>query len=180
MEKSFLHWTITGEKSVGSVIKYCHSCGKKVVFKDSMVRRENANGNNIYRFAIYKCEKGHTWNKTLKEFKSFKNMKENLLTDEKKYDMDKIFFSIPSKEIEMEPSSKLSYAKHQKECDYIEIHVNIIEGRIRLDRLIASKFSDINRPKAKEMIKTGAISVDNTQVKGNYEIKHSCILTLNT
>ncbi|MCM1989738.1 DUF1062 domain-containing protein [Oceanirhabdus seepicola] len=180
MEKLSLHWNIIGKKSDESVIRYCHSCGKKVEFKDSKVRRENANGNNIYRFAIYKCDKGHTWNKTLKKFKSFKNMKENLLDDGEKYDMDKLFSLIPSKDVDSEPSYELSYNIHQKECDYIEIHVNIIEGRIRLDKLIASKFSNISRTKAKEMIKTGAILVDNTQVKGNFEINHSCILTLNT
>lgn len=180
MEKLSLHWNIKCEKSTESILRYCHSCGKKVEFKDSKVRRENSNGNNVYRFAIYKCEKGHTWNKTLKKFKSFKSMKENLLADEKKYDMDKIFSSIPSKAIESKSSSELSYAIYQNDFHCIEIQLSITEGRIRLDKLIASKFSDISRTKAKEMIKNGAILVDNAPVKGNSEIKHSCVLTLYT
>ena len=180
MENLSLHWNITGKKSDESVIRFCHSCGKKVKFMDSKVRRENANGNNVYRFAIYKCEKGHTWNKTLKKFKSFKNMKENLLDAGKKYDMNNIFSSLPSKDIQIQPSSELCYSIHQKTSNCIKIHVNIVEGSIRLDKLIASKFSDISRTKAKEMIKIGALLVDNAHVKGNLEIKKSCILTLYT
>ena len=50
--------------------RYCHNCGKKVIFRDCLIRRENANGKNISRYAIYKCPQDHTWNKKLADFKS--------------------------------------------------------------------------------------------------------------
>lgn len=48
-----------------SFVWNCSNCKSKVVFKNSNVKRHNANGKNIYKFAIYKCDKGHTWHKML-------------------------------------------------------------------------------------------------------------------
>ncbi|MDX8361573.1 hypothetical protein [Cytobacillus sp. IB215316] len=50
--------------------RYCSNCGRVVLFYDTLIRRHNANGKNIYRYAIYKCEKNHTWKKSLKLIKA--------------------------------------------------------------------------------------------------------------
>ena len=51
--------------------RYCKNCRRTTLFTDTNIRRHNANGKNIYRFAIYKCPKNHTWNQKLHIYKSF-------------------------------------------------------------------------------------------------------------
>lgn len=47
------------------ITRYCSRCKGKVQFVDSGKLRQNANGKTIFTYAIYKCAKGHTWNKKL-------------------------------------------------------------------------------------------------------------------
>ena len=67
MNQLSLNWELYEER-IDSVERYCSGCGNKVAFYDSMVRRHNANGKKIFQYAIYKCEKGHTWNKVLNKY----------------------------------------------------------------------------------------------------------------
>ncbi len=46
-------------------LRYCSRCKTKVQFTDSGKIRQNANGKNIFVYAIYKCGKDHTWNKKM-------------------------------------------------------------------------------------------------------------------
>ncbi|HPL54232.1 MAG TPA: hypothetical protein PLW11_08900 [Bacillota bacterium] len=59
------HWKLTNVSDDNTTMRHCHNCGRKVIFVDSGKRRRNANGKNIYEYAIYKCKKGHTWNRLL-------------------------------------------------------------------------------------------------------------------
>lgn len=52
------------------VIRYCPRCGRKVEFHDSGKRRQNANGRNIYKYAIFKCARDHTWNRFIGRLKA--------------------------------------------------------------------------------------------------------------
>lgn len=71
-ERKVIKWDLhASDLKQLTIERHCHNCGRKVKFHDSMIRRHNANGKNIYQFAIYKCEKGHTWNKKLNIYKSF-------------------------------------------------------------------------------------------------------------
>lgn len=54
----------------------CSNCGRIVLFFGTNVRRHSPNGKNIYRFAIYKCEKNHTWNEKLAIYKAFTDHRE--------------------------------------------------------------------------------------------------------
>ena len=59
-------WRIVSRKQrTSGEIRYCSRCKRNVRFTDSGKIRQNANGKNIITFAIYKCGKGHTWNKKL-------------------------------------------------------------------------------------------------------------------
>lgn len=61
------------KQEADTVTKQCKMCGKVTIFTDTTIRRHNANGKNIYQFAIYKCPKNHSWNKKLDIYKSFTN-----------------------------------------------------------------------------------------------------------
>jgi hypothetical protein len=70
MNKLSLFWNVGDESENNSVERYCHNCGRKVLFTDSSIKRHNANGKNIYQYAIYKCPRGHTWNRKLAQYKA--------------------------------------------------------------------------------------------------------------
>ncbi|MED4313293.1 RNA-binding protein, partial [Heyndrickxia coagulans] len=65
------NWSVHNGEKVETVVKYCPNCGKVVNFYDTLMRRHNSNGKNIYKFTIFKCEKNHTWNRKEKIFKSY-------------------------------------------------------------------------------------------------------------
>lgn len=70
MSNITFHWKLS-QTPERAVKKHCKMCGKLSVFTDTNVRRHNANGKNIYQFAIYKCEDNHTWNRKLAIYKTF-------------------------------------------------------------------------------------------------------------
>lgn len=56
MSNITLYWKLSQIPEI-TTKKHCKMCGKLSAFTDTFVRRHNANGKNIYQFAIYKCEK---------------------------------------------------------------------------------------------------------------------------
>jgi hypothetical protein len=70
LKKLSFRWNLGSKDEMTIIKRYCHNCGKVTIYKDSMIRRHNANGKKIYQFAIYKCDEGHTWNQKLSTFKA--------------------------------------------------------------------------------------------------------------
>lgn len=178
METLVLNWKNVGMKSEEEVLRYCHNCGKKVVFKDSLVRRENANGKNIYRWAIYKCEKGHTWNRKLKNLKAFNNMEDNIAPDTP----SKLYTSLydeKGNEVEKYINEDLSIVE-LKSINYesIEILIDEVESKTRVDNLLSSKFEDLSRNKIKKLMEKGKILLNECTIKSNKFIKASCKITI--
>lgn len=141
--------------------RYCHNCGKKVIFKDSLKRRQNANGNDIYEFAIYKCEKGHTWNKKLGTFKS----NEYEAQEEKTFGIcetktDDIFLE----QLTLEGITE------------IEILLEHVEGSYRLDKLLSEHIKDLSRSQIEKLIKSGAILLNEEIVKTKALVKKAHII----
>jgi hypothetical protein len=163
-----LKWHVYEEIKQNSVERYCHNCGKKVLFKDCLIRRENANGKNIYRFAIYKCEKGHTWNKTLKIFKSYKNMKENVFVEKETEENDKCYLS---------ESFMLSTYK-ELGVKEIEIILEKVEGKWRLDKLLSSRIEGLSRSKIQKLIEEQKILIDGRVVKPNQLVRENESITI--
>lgn len=156
MEKTFLNWTLSEYKEV-SEHRYCHNCGKKAVFKDSGLRRVNANGKDLYEFAIYKCENGHTWNKTLSKYKSNKPGTKAIDNTSTKPECKVDFINIASLE-----------SNNIKE---IEIFLEEAEGKWRLDKLLAQQIEDLSRAKIEKLISCGKIQVNNQIVKLNLIVR---------
>jgi hypothetical protein len=152
MNKLTLKWEfddITEDK----VERYCHNCNKKVPFIDSMKRRRNANGKSIYEYAIYKCEREHTWNKLLKSY--------NANTDIKTF-LEEEMIEAPRYETPKELLISEAVAAGIKE---IEILINVTIGRQRIDKLLALYISDLSRTQVKVWIDSGKIQIDNCNIK---------------
>ena len=70
MRKICFTWHLIQEDSKIKIARYCPQCRKIVPFTDSFKRRRNNNGKNVHEFAIYKCEKDHTWNRKHATYKA--------------------------------------------------------------------------------------------------------------
>lgn len=140
------------------VERYCSGCKQKVIFKDSLVRRNNANGKKIYQYAIYKCEKGHTWNKMLNHLDASTANKINYETREqhqyKSSEAGIVFDKIESKIIEIQSEGK----------------------KMRLDKLL-HKLSDKTRREVNDLIK-GYVYVNDHQVDGKYKVKNGDVIEM--
>lgn len=154
MEKTlFLNWKLE-EENVKEEIRYCHNCGKKVVFTDSNIRRQNANGKNIYHFAIYKCSKGHTWNKKLEIFKTYEGLENSSEVTDKSDEK--------SNQIE-----SLNMSQVMKDA-YTQVKIQLyVKEKIRLDKLLAKYIQDLSRTKIKTLIAGGNFYINDEQIKKN-------------
>jgi hypothetical protein len=163
MEKKInLIWDIyNGEIDIEK--RYCHNCGKKVEFKDSLKRRQNANGKNIFRFAIYKCPKGHTWNKKIDTFKTvsgLENVQEKFNIEESNYEELRVI------EFKEEGISE------------INILLNVLQQKVRTDKFLSSKIKDISRSEIVRLIEAGAIKVNGEKIKTKINLKEKDVVTL--
>lgn len=161
-EKLNLNWCIYNNEMEHEV-RYCHNCGQKVEFKDSLKRRQNANGKNIFYFAIYKCPSGHTWNKQIGKFKAASGLE----------NMD---FEYNYIESEYEELSIIMLKK--KGINEVEISLDELYGKIRLDKFISSKIIDISRVEIVKLINKGFIKINSKLVNSNVNLKKKDIITL--
>jgi hypothetical protein len=165
LEKLKLSWYVISNQEDNTIRRYCHNCGKSTVFKDSRNRRHNANGKNIHIYAIYKCDKDHTWNHKLVEYKN--QSEDNCFIEE----MDTL---LPPHEKENEAAAtppspeKISFAAlHQQGTQEVEILLVEVQGKWRLDKLLAQHLRGISRSEIVKRIQGGSIRLDGKQVKAS-------------
>jgi len=149
------------EKEENNVKRYCAGCGKKVVFKDSGVRRHNANGKNLTQFAIYKCDKGHTWNLKLQDYKA-KVADET--SDPMSLEREGYTSYIPC-ELQKKQANKDEYDLTMKSCLEVPNQVLIIQiqgnGKPeRLDKLISQNLKTLSRSQIQKGITLGHIKLN--------------------
>jgi hypothetical protein len=159
MNKLTLKWEFNAIAE-DKVERYCHNCSKKVVFSDSMKRRRNVNGKNIYEYAIYKCERDHTWNRPLNNCGTQRDRIE-FLEDE----IQPIYQYESPKELLLSETMAAG-------VEEIEIYVQAIKGRHRLDKLLAQHIIDLSRTQIALWIDGGKIQVDNCNVKPDTRVKN--------
>lgn len=164
MSQNIICWDIT-DTTIETETKYCSGCKKKVVFTDTLVRRHNANGKRIFQFAIYKCDNGHTWNKVLDKYAAScaEKRSDYLSREDNPYNRIK-------------PGVKLKEKMMLEETMVIKI--TSLKGRQRLDRLIAENLSGVSRSCVQKWIETGVITVNDDQVKKQYQTKNSDIIKI--
>ena len=163
MEKIlFLNWRIHNNE-IQCEERYCHNCGKKVVFKDSLKRRQNANGKSIFHYAIYKCPNGHTSNKILDSFKTTSGLqnKHQILSEEESKLDDIAICDIINGGV-----------------THVQIIINSINVKLRIDKLLANQIIDISRTKIEAAINNGYILVNENVVKTRYLLNEKDIVLL--
>ncbi|USG66563.1 S4 domain-containing protein [Brevibacillus ruminantium] len=147
-----LFWTLQASaNTAGSIERHCKNCGKTVRFTDTNIRRHNANGKNVYRFSIYKCEKGHTWNKKLAIYKSFSEHAEILEE------------ALP---IDGDAPEQINISDYLA-CGIKEVKIIIdhADGRFRIDKLLAEQLVGWSRTQIAQRIKAGLIRLNDQQIK---------------
>ncbi|MFJ8261021.1 S4 domain-containing protein [Rummeliibacillus sp. NPDC094406] len=144
------HWKLS-QIPERAVKKHCKMCGKLSVFTDTNVRRHNANGKSIYKFAIYKCEKNHTWNKKLAIYKTFS---EHVAEIEEQKEESSIMSAIL-------PITSLA----EQGVKVIHIVLDDVIGKHRIDKVLANQIEDWSRSQIIEKIEKGTIQLNEQVIK---------------
>lgn len=155
MEYTILIWELVHEKANESTIRHCPNCNGKVEFRDTSKRRHNANGRDIYEYAIYKCEKGHTWNKFLKTYKASGEYKPIESAASEKGCIE----SINPEHVQ------------QRGIQRIEILLEKVVGRWRLDKILAEQIEGWSRSYIEKQILAGRIRLDEQVTKPSTGLK---------
>ena len=162
VKKETYTWKIHGFRNE-TIRRYCHNCGHVSGFRDSGKIRRNANGKDIFEFAIYKCENDHTWNRFLGTFKSV------LITDEAE----------PPAEENKSLIVMIDLDKSAAEGnDLVEILIGEAGSRVRLDKLLAGNLKGVSRSKIASMITCGKIRVDGRLVKPGFSVPEGAVITI--
>ncbi|MED4728575.1 S4 domain-containing protein [Aneurinibacillus migulanus] len=143
------HWQLS-QIPERAVKKHCKMCGKLSVFTDTNVRRHNANGKNIYQYAIYKCEKNHTWNQKLAIYKTFS---EHTAEIEEQKEESSIMPAI----------SIISLA--EQGIKVIHIVLDNVIGKHRIDKVLANQIEDWSRSQIIKKIEKGTIQLNEQVIK---------------
>lgn len=148
------HWKLS-QLSEQTFKKHCKMCGKLSDFTDTNVRRHNANGKNIYQYAIYKCEKNHTWNKKLAIYKSFT---EHVVEVEERKEEFSILSTIPI------------ISLVEQEIKVIHIVLDDVIGQHRIDKVLANQIEDWSRSQIIKKIKNGTIQLNDQVIKPSLKL----------
>ncbi len=172
-----LTWTLEQNTNTQEM-RHCPGCGKKTAFEDSGVRRHNANGKKITQWAIYKCEKGHTWNKTLGHYRA---AQANAISDPGSLERHRYGRVEEVASIELS-QSRLTEAAGILEgvapslipLDFtgqVEITIAGQTKGNRLDKVIHQRCNHWGRTEIQKMIKGGQILVNGQGVKPGAKLK---------
>jgi hypothetical protein len=168
MEKTVLHWQLNEQPENTGTERYCHNCGHTVLFQDTGKRRHNANGKNIYEYAIFKCENGHTWNQILTIQKSgdaIQNMNVEIGQELNLYANDSL--------------DRIDIAEWKKNGIHTaEITLDKVSGKWRLDKLLSQQIKDLSRMQLEKLIKDGTIRLDGKTVKPGSLLKPQQVITI--
>jgi hypothetical protein len=143
------HWKLS-QIQERTVKKHCKMCGKISIFTDTNVQRHNANGKSIYKYAIYKCEKNHTWNKKLAIYKSFS---EHVTEGEEQTEESSIMPAIPITSLT------------EQGVKVVHIVLDDVIGKHRIDKVLANQIEDWTRSQIMEKIEKGTIQINEQVIK---------------
>lgn len=162
-----LTWTLKKAPAVPHE-RYCPGCGRKVAFIDSGVRRHNANGKKIYKWAIYKCPQGHTWNKTLEKYTADHAAKrsEPASREQNGYGRQE-----NKGETTLEPVPDLSR-------EAVEIVLRGEGKGVRLDKLLSEKGTGLSRTEIQRRIEGGCIRLNGKAVQSKKKVKAGDRITI--
>jgi len=142
-------WKLS-QQTERTVKKHCKMCGTISVFTNTNVQRHNANGKNIYQYAIYKCEKNHTWNKKLAIYKTFS---EHVAEIEEQKEELSILSTIAI--------SSLA----EQGIKVIHIVLDDVTGKHRIDKMLANQIEDWSRSQIIKKNEKGTIQLNEQVIK---------------
>ena len=150
------NWEILKKQTIRREVKHCKMCGKNSLFTDTNIRRHNSNGKHIYRFAIYKCEKNHTWNKKLDIYKTFR--RHERVHGREPVNKESTLTELP---VNLYMEKLIS-----------EVHVTIksVEGVYRIDSLLSQQIPDWSRTAVVDKIRNGFILVNGLSIKPSAKV----------
>lgn len=151
-----VEWSLSGESS-RIVERYCPNCGKTVVFTDSGKVRRNANGKDIYAFAIYKCPREHTWNRKIEG--------DPLLNGS---DPDAKWGG---------GSFEMTVLSELRVLGFTELRA-VVRGAAgeRLDRALSARLVGVSRTEWQKRIEEGTVTVDGKRVKAGYLVRGESVV----
>ncbi|WP_078381735.1 hypothetical protein [Sutcliffiella halmapala] len=158
-------WELFQKNTVQREVKHCKMCGKNSRFTDTNIRRHNSNGKHIYRFAIYKCEQNHTWNKKLAIYKTH-------------HDHAKVYGKqITQQENSLTEIPVTSYTATGISAVYITLkHVS---GTYRIDSLLSNQIPDWSRITITNKIRNGSILINDQTIKPSTKVAKNNIICIN-
>ncbi|WP_257350786.1 S4 domain-containing protein [Pseudalkalibacillus decolorationis] len=163
MQIKQLTWNLHDSNIEITELRHCSNCGKIVIFTDTMVRRHNANGKNIYRFAIYKCEKNHTWNKKLEIYRTY-TCHARVVEEQLR---------------ETSQLTKIYVQEYMKTgTEQIQIRLDGVEGKFRLDKILAEQLEEWSRTEIANRIAQGKILVNDQMTKPSTKLKLADIISI--
>ena len=143
------------QSDAGGSKRYCHGCGKPVVFADSGKVRRNANGKDIYSFNIFKCPRDHTWNRRLEQ-------------------KDGAGQAVPGNETKRVFLADLGARGY----DFLEIRFAGWREGVRADAILCEVIPDAGRTRIRRWIEAGRLLVDGRAVKPGHKFKSPTIAVL--
>ncbi len=167
MELQTIPMVLREKREADTIKRNCKMCRKVTIFTDTTIRRHNANGKNIYQFAIFKCPKNHTWNKKLDIYKSYPDhvVPESLIPTEFETILETEKFTL----------------QRLMEQPAFEFKVTVVEGSFRLDQALASHIEGLSRTEIIRKIKSGSILLNQKQSKPSQKVNlHDTILIVLT
>lgn len=160
MQVNFI-WSLYQAETAETLERHCSTCGRTTTFTDTGKKRRNANGKNIFEYIIYRCEKGHSWNYKIRQYKADESYRHALPVNNGRNGHG----SRPT----IQPLA-LSHYQSQG-VTTINIQLDVVEGAWRLDKLLSAHITDVSRTKIQNMIKAGRILVDQQEIKAGITLK---------
>ncbi len=169
-----IRWAVgAGRQSSLSEDRYCHGCKQVVSFHPSGKVRRNANGRNVYHYAIFKCDADHTWNKFLGSFAP---------SDSRTY--PEYEFAEELGELQSTSTAHCDHASlslvelHKLGTPKVEIEVTTVQGRYRIDRLLGERLVDVSRAQIQKWLADQAITVSGKKVKPSAVLRPRDVIEL--
>lgn len=175
-EKQHYYIELKQEDEKEQVLRHCSNCGRMVPFQDSYKRRQNANGKNVYEYAIYKCPKGHTWNKKLAIIKAEYTSPETFLHAPEHYGDTSSKAKAYQEQYLSEDTNPIGSSidvdqLHQSQLTEIFITIEAVQGKWRVDKALATHLMGWSREKIRMGLKQGLIKVNGKCVKPSGSVK---------
>jgi len=141
------------------IIRHCQGCGRRTEFRNSGKIRRNANGKQIYQYEIYKCDRDHTWNRSV------------AVTDP----------SIGRPELGPRLSETRPDAiQLTSPSACVEILLEFVEGKWRLDRTLAQQLEGLTRSAVSAMISRREVLLNGQSAEGKRMLRTGDVITIHS